>query len=125
MLYYRRANINFAERIVISAKKLQYTLKKANKFLSTWYGNLILWFAVAIAILSVLLLYEPVILLLILVFCILNYVKKPKELLPKVKQTYKALECSNDCVECGAKAGKRGYVSKHKKGCSKAKVKTT
>jgi hypothetical protein len=124
MLYYRRANINFAERIVISAKKLQYTLKKANKFLSTWYGNLILWFAVAITILSVLLLYEPVILLLILVFCILNYVKKPTV---NAKERKSNPECKavNDCVECGAKAGKRGYVSKHKKGCSKAKVKTT
>jgi hypothetical protein len=124
MLYYRGANINFAERIVISAKKLQYTLKKANKFLGTWYGNLILWFAVAIAILSVLLLYEPVILLLILVFCILNYVKKPVVNV-KERKPNPEVKCVNDCGECGAKAGKRGYVSKHKKGCSKAKVKTT
>jgi hypothetical protein len=70
------------------------------------------------------------------VFCILNYVKKPDAniwrsyekkydyKIRKEKEVF-ARKALGDCVECGARAGTRGYVSKHKKGCSKAKVKTT
>ena len=93
---------------------MQQRIKGLNKIvLETWYGGLIFWLIIAVIILSILLLIEPVIILLTLIFSILNYVKNPK---PKTQNQKASSE--NDCKECGAKAGERGYVSRHKAGCS-------